>query len=283
MQPETCELWERLLTGVIGDAPVKRILVTHFHPDHIGLAAWLCDRCTAPLTITAGEFLMAWWVFSDGGLGDYPVLDAFFHRHGLPRGRLAPLTARGNPYRRGVPALPHSYRRLMHGDTLAIGSRAWRVIVGHGHSPEHAALYCADGPLLISGDQVLPKITTNIGVWPSEPDDDPLGRYLRSFDRFAALDPETLVLPSHGRVFRGLHARIADLRAHHVERLERAYAACAKPVTAADLLPVLFRRELDLHQLRFAMGEAIAHLHNLWQEGRVQREEDGDGVYRFAI
>jgi len=278
---ETCALWERLLDEVVAGDPVRRIVVTHFHPDHVGLAAWLAERCDAPLWMTAGEFLMAQWVFNDGGIGDFAVQDRHFSSHGLAPGRLAPLTTRGNPYRRGVPALPHHYRRMQHGDRLAIGGREWQVIVGFGHSPEHAALHCVEDRLLISGDQVLPKITTNISVWHTEPDDDPLGRYLNSLKRFAQLPDETLVLPSHGAVFRGLQPRLAALEEHHRERLAQVADACREPVTAADLLPLLFRRELDLHQLRFAMGEAIAHLHHLWHGGSIDRQTGADGVHRF--
>lgn len=279
---EVRDHWRAILAAVVGDAPVHRVVVTHFHPDHVGLADWLCSELDAPLWMTAGEFFMANWVFHDGGIGDFARQDRFFRDHGLPEEKLAPLTRRGNPYRRGVPSLPGQYHRLRDGDELVIGARSWRIVVAHGHAPEHASLYCAADRLLISGDQVLPKITTNIGVWHTEPEGDPLGCYLDSFARFTALDPATLVLPSHGLVFEGLHARIDALRAHHEDRLAEVLEACASgPVTAADLLTVLFRRELDLHQLRFAMGEAIAHLSHLWHQGRLRREIGADGVQRF--
>ena len=279
--PEVREYWREVLDRVVGKDPVTRIVVTHFHPDHVGLADWLCSEFDAPLWMTAGEFFMAQWVFHDGGIGDFARQDRFFRDHGLPEEKLAPLTKRGNPYRRGVPALPGQFHRLRDGDELTIGERRWRIIIGYGHAPEHASLYCADDRLLISGDQVLPRITTNIGVWHTEPEGDPLGCYLDSFARFSALDPATRVLPSHGQVFEGLHARIDGLRDHHVERLERVVDACGEPVTAADLLGVLFRRKLDLHTLRFAMGEAIAHLNHLWHQGALVRETGDDGVHRF--
>lgn len=274
--------WRDLLDRVVGDAPVHRVIVTHFHPDHVGLADWLCRELDAPLWMSAGEFFMANWVFHDGGIGDFTRQDRFFRDHGLPDEKLAPLTRRGNPYRRGVPSLPGQYHRLREGDVVRIGSRAWRVIVAHGHAPEHVSLHCAEDRLLISGDQVLPRITTNIGVWHTEPEGDPLGCYLDSFAQFTALDPATRVMPSHGRVFEGLHDRIEALRAHHEARLAEVLEACSRgPTTAADLLGVLFRRELDLHQLRFAMGEAIAHLNHLWHLGQLVRRREADGVYRF--
>jgi glyoxylase-like metal-dependent hydrolase (beta-lactamase superfamily II) len=136
--------------------------------------------------------------------------------------------------------------------------------------------------VMISGDMVLPRISTNVSVIDIEPEANPLPLYLASLERLRALPADTLVLPSHGKPFRGLHARIDQLKAHHDERLADVMAACARePQTAASLLPVLFRRPLDLHQTTFAMGESIAHLHALWLDGRLRREAGADGVYRF--
>jgi len=155
------------------------------------------------------------------------------------------------------------------------------VIVGHGHAPEHASLYCEVLGVLISGDQILPRITTNVSVWPTEPEADPLRLYLDSIPKFRVLPEDTLVLPSHGRVFRGLHARLDALEHHHEERLAMVLAACDDWRSAAELMPLLFRRELDVQQLLFAIGEAIAHLHRLWHAGHLERRLGEDGVYRF--
>ncbi len=160
-------------------------------------------------------------------------------------------------------------------------SLGWEVITVFGHAPEHAALWCADLDVLISGDQVLPRITTNVGVWGSQPDANPLALFLGSLSRFAHLPEGALVLPSHDRVFRGLHARIAQLHDHHERRLERLLEGCATPISAHDALPFLFKRQLDDHQLMFAMGEAIAHLHYLEAQKKVRRIEER-GVIRFA-
>jgi glyoxylase-like metal-dependent hydrolase (beta-lactamase superfamily II) len=167
---------------------------------------------------------------------------------------------------------------------LRIGRRQWRVITAFGHAPEHACLFSADGdggPVLISGDQVLPRITTNVGVWGNQPEADPLAQFLRSMDKFRPLPQDTLVLPSHGRVFRGLHQRLDELQAHHAQRLAELEAALDTPKTAAEVLPVLFRRPLDHHQLVFAIAEAIAHLHYLWYAGRATRQRDNDGLWVF--
>jgi glyoxylase-like metal-dependent hydrolase (beta-lactamase superfamily II) len=165
---------------------------------------------------------------------------------------------------------------------VEIGGREWRIIVGEGHAPELAALYCAETGVLIAGDQILPRISPNISVPPHEPEGDPLARYLRSLDKFRrALPSETLVLPSHNLPFRGVHARIDELAAHHRERCDEALAACVRPQSAAELLPVLFRRKLDRHQTAFALGESLAHLHYLYGQGELDRFADTDGADRF--
>jgi len=170
----------------------------------------------------------------------------------------------------------------MDGMLVDIGGRRWRCIAGYGHAPEHISLYCEDARLLISGDMVLPRISTNVSVVDVEPEADPLTLYLDSLARYLDLAEDTLVLPSHGKPFTGLHARIDQLREHHDERLAEVMAACrAAPTHAADLLTVLFKRKLDLHQTTFAMGEAIAHLNALWLKGTLVRERGGDGVHRF--
>ena len=166
-------------------------------------------------------------------------------------------------------------------DDLHIGEHRWRAIGGYGHSPEHIALYCADLGVCISGDMLLPRISTNVAVWPVEPEGDPLARFLASLAAFSALPSDTLILPSHGLPFFGAALRVEQLHAHHAARLAELEAAAHEPRTAADLLPVLFRRELDLQQRFFAMGEAIAHLNYLWHAGRFTRTIDADGILRF--
>ena len=277
----TRELWEQVLTGPLGGRPVHRIVVTHFHPDHVGNADWLSRRTGACVWMTAAEFLSAHAARDDTAGFDRATGLGFFGRNGLDIAGIPENLRLGNAYRKGVPELPLSYRRLMHGDTLAIGGHDWTVITAFGHAPEHATLHAPSLGLFISGDQVLPRITTNVGVWGNQPDADPLKLFLDSLGRFEPLDPATRVLPSHDRVFEGLPERIAQLRAHHVERLEQVLAACERPVTAFEILPVLFKRPLDGHQTAFAMGEAIAHLHRLHADGLVTREESG-GVRRFA-
>lgn len=261
----------------------NRVVVTHFHPDHIGLAAWLMAEYDLPLFMSHGELLSAFAAWLQAPGHGYRDMVAFFARHGLGTSEQEALLTRGAAYPKGVPELPATYERLRAGDTLTLGETTWRVIVGYGHSPEHVSLYCPERKVLISGDMLLPKISTNVGVWAVAPHDDPLGDFLASLDAFTALPDETLVLPSHGLPFQGIAARVAALKAHHDARFAELLAACAKdPCTAAELVPILFPRALDLHQLVFALGETIAHLNHAWRCGWLQRTVDRNGMIRFA-
>jgi len=261
--------------------PISGLVVTHCHPDHVGLAAWLAERDSAPVFMTQGEYLGAHALWHQ--MPGYSVSDmlAHYHRHGLDTERLAALEARGNGYRRGVPSLPSAYHRMFDGDLLNIGGNEWRVIVGYGHAPEHASLYCEHLGVLISGDMLLPRISTNVSVYAATPNDDPLGWFLESLHRIKDLPDNTLVLPSHGRPFHGLKARIEQLELHHAERCEALLAAMHVPRSAGELLSTLFARELDTHQVMFAMGEAVAHLNYLVNRRKARRLVSSDGLIRF--
>ena len=281
----TREHWQRHFATTLAQRPIRRIVATHCHPDHLGNAAWLAAHFACPVLMTQGEFLAAHALIEQqAGFGQADAR-ALFARHGMDAEHLAALAARGNQYHRGVPEAPHAFARLIAGDAVTLGGRAWRVIAGYGHSPEHAALASPEAGLLISGDMLLPRISTNVAVWPGEPDGDPVARFLASIGEFTGLPADTLVLPSHGPPFRGIAARVARLRDHHAERLgelERALAVAGTPRSAQDVIPVLFRRELDLQQRFFAMGEAIAHLNHLWRNDRAERRVANDGAIRFA-
>ena len=276
--------WETVFAHELQGLPVLRVIVTHMHPDHIGLAHWLTERWAARLWISATDFNAARLASqSTTGFGGESAA-AFMASHGLADpGALDKVRQRSNYYAGMVPQVPTRFRRLMDGDTPRIGEHDWHCHAGHGHAPEHISLHCRGLRVLISGDMVLPRISTNVSVIDLEPEGNPLPLYLASIERMRALPADTLVLPSHGKPFRGLHARIDQLIAHHDERFDAVLEACARePQTAASLLPVLFRRALDLHQTTFAMGESIAHLNALWQRGRLRRELGADGVYRFG-
>lgn len=278
---ETRRLWLQLFQEVFKERPLKRIIVTHYHPDHLGNAAWLTER-GAQLYMTESEFLTAHAVYHRIAAWNNPGFAQLFRSHGLDRQRLQAVTSSGHSYRRGVPTIPASFQRLRDNDRLLIGGREWQVIVGYGHAPEHATLFCPELEALIAGDQVLERITTNVSVWPTEPEGDPLRLYLESLERFRPLPATTWVLPAHGRVFRTLHARLDALHAHHSDRLATLSDACTLPRSAADNLRVLFSRPLDTQQLFFALGETIAHLNYLWHRGSLLRDCGQDGVLRFC-
>jgi glyoxylase-like metal-dependent hydrolase (beta-lactamase superfamily II) len=280
----TRALWETHFTGTLGGAALTRIVATHFHPDHLGNAQWLAQRFGVGVTMTLGEFLTAHAVAQSNAEHAGPVPVDLMRAHGLGDEHRAALVARGNGYRRAVPELPAQFERIIGGDTLRLAGIDWHVIAGHGHSPEHAALHAPDRGVLIAGDMLLPRISTNVSVTATDPDGDPLGRFLASLAPFAALSDDTLVLPSHGLPFRGAALRVAQLRAHHALRLDELEAhirAQRAPVAAVDVLQVLFRRTLDLQQLTFAMGEAVAHLNHLWRHGRIARDVTPTGRIQF--
>jgi glyoxylase-like metal-dependent hydrolase (beta-lactamase superfamily II) len=281
---EAKDQWEQIFASQLDGLPILRVIVTHMHPDHIGLAQWLCERWNAPLWISATDYNQARLSSqSTTGFGGDSAAD-FFVAHGLTDpDAVAKIRARTQYYPSMVPGLPPRFRRMMDGDLLRIGGREWRCISGFGHAPEHISLYCDELKLLIGGDMMLPRISTNVSVYDVEPESNPLKAFLDSIDKFAPLPADTLVLPSHGKPFRGLHPRIRQLHDHHRDRLAEVMQACsAAPQSAADVLPVLFKRKLDLHQTTFAMGEAIAHLHALWFEGQLHRRRHDDGVWRFV-
>jgi glyoxylase-like metal-dependent hydrolase (beta-lactamase superfamily II) len=279
----TRALWEKIFAEKIGARPLRRVLVTHYHPDHAGSAAWLCQRCDAPLWMTRGEFLTVHAARnSTAGYTTEAQLE-LFRANGLDDARGAELLLRGGLYRSMVPDFPVSHRRLFEGERVSAGARDWQVMLGYGHAPEHASLYCAALNVLISGDMLLPRISTNVAVRPIDPHSNPLRLFLESIRRYRELPQDVLVLPSHGLPFRGAHARIAQLEAHHAERLAELQAACTEsPRNAAEVLELLFRRKLDTSQIFFAMGESIAHLHYLHYDGQLARTVGADGVARFA-
>lgn len=282
---EAREQWEQVFANWLEGLPILRVIVTHMHPDHIGLAGWLCRRWQVPLWISATDYNVARVAMADkDSFGGESGAD-FYQLHGQrDETFLGHVRGRGNYYSSLVSPLPTAYHRLIDGLSLDIGGRSWQCIAGYGHAPEHMALHCPELNLLISGDMVLPRISANVSVHATEPEANPLQLFMDSLQRYLALPADTYVLPSHGKPFTGLHQRIRQLLEHHQERLaDIMQAAGSQALCAADTLPILFKRQLDVHQMTFAMGEALAHLHYLWFGKRLQRRVDAQGVLRFSL
>jgi glyoxylase-like metal-dependent hydrolase (beta-lactamase superfamily II) len=278
---ETRALWETVFATV---KDVKRVILTHYHPDHAGNAAWICRRFGVELWTTQGEYLTAHAVRASAAGYTTEAVLSVFRRNGLDEPHYRAMSGRNNRYAELVPDFPHSYRRIIDGDKVQIGKNSWRAIIGHGHAPEHLSLFSKDLNTVIAGDMLLSTISTNVSVWSIDPEGDPLRLFLESVARYRELPPDVLVLPSHGKPFRGAHERVAQLEAHHRARFEELKKTLGEgPKSAGELLGVLFRRKLDAHQTFFAMGEAIAHLHYLYYAGEAKRLPGDDGIMRYAI
>lgn len=280
--PPCRESWEELLAGPLAGARVTRIIVTHFHPDHIGLAGWLAERFGVALWMSREEWLFARMLTAD--MRDAPPAGAIacWRAAGWSEERIGDEAAKGwGRFASVVSPVPVSFIRLAEGDSVRIGSRTWQVITGNGHSPEHVCLIDEAGDVMIAGDQVLPKITSNVSLSLSEPEGDPLGDWLASIARLRSLPDSPLVLPSHGDPFTGLHARLDALDRGHRERLDALHEHLAEPRRAVDCFGILFGRKVDDSIIGLATGEAMAHLRRLEIEGRAVRTVL-DGVNWYA-
>lgn len=275
------QVWESVFSSpLLAGRTLKKVVVTHHHPDHIGLAGWFADRFNVPIHMTRGELAVA------GRYAD-PLRDVVAERtplwneHGLPAPVALGLLQHMPRYGAQVCGLYGDVVEIDVNSPLEIAGRQWTPIIGQGHSPDHLSLLSADGLLLIGGDQVLPKITPNIAVWPGG-DQNPLLSYLQSLQRFEGFGLRTLLLPSHKQPFYGVDQRVEEIRAHHEERLSALLLACETPMTGYEFLPALFGRELRNEEIGFGLGEAIAHLNFLESEGLLVSSVDGAGVRRFA-
>jgi glyoxylase-like metal-dependent hydrolase (beta-lactamase superfamily II) len=276
----TREAWERAFIGALGGAPVMRVLATHMHPDHCGMAGWLTERFGARLWMSRLEYLTCRLMAADTGRAAPADAIQFYRAAGWDEAALEHYKARFGGFGAMIHPLPASYRRISDGDILRMGDHVWEVVVGNGHSPEHACLYCRDLKLLISGDQVLPKISSNVSVQAIEPDANPLADWMQSLSKIADRVPdEVLVLPAHKSPFRGLHARIHELLEGHRSALARLEIVLEERKRVIDLFGVLFSRPITAELIHMATGETIAHLNYLAAAGRARREQDADGVW----
>lgn len=275
----TLEGWKKAFGDALQGLPVTRVLVTHMHPDHIGMAGYLTRKFDCRLWTSRLEYLMCRSLAADTGREAPDDGVRFYKAAGWDQEQIDTYNARFGGFGRGMSPLPDSFKRVTDGDVVRIGDHDWKIVTGSGHSPEHVCLWCPDLKLFISGDQVLPRITSNVSVFPTEPDGDPLRDWLTSLARIKTIVPnDVLVMPAHNDPFFGLHQRIDHLIKGHERALARLERLLAEPKRAVDVFHVLFRRKIDSWVLSMATGESLAHLNCLLHRGRAERVRDGEGV-----
>lgn len=283
---DTMTAWRTLSAGALGNRDVTRVFVTHMHPDHIGMAGWLTRRFGCRLWMTRLEYLTCRLLVADTGREAPEDGVRFYRRAGWGEDALESYRARFGSFGNMTYALPDSYRRLHDGEQLKIGNHDWQVIVGSGHSPEHACLYCPALKLFISGDQVLPRISSNVSVFPTEPEADPLADWLVSLDELKRRVPaDVLVLPSHNKPFEGLHERLDQLKDSQLRALDRLRQSLQQPKRAVDVFEALFSRPItsEPQLLSMATGESIAHLNYLIQRGEASVRIHDDNVAWYQM
>lgn len=274
--------WEQIFEEFMGGKPIVRVICTHLHPDHVGLAGWLTERFDCALWMSREEFLMCRAMAGDTGREAPDVALRFYQAAGYDKDQQERYRKKFGNFGRAIAPLPDSFRRLVDHETITIGDRYWQVIVGSGHSPEHVSLYCPALKLLISGDQVLPRITPNVSVFPTEPEGDPLKEWLRSSARIREILPDdVLVLPAHEAPFYGLHVRLSQIIESHKNDLNSLFDFLVEPRRAVDCFPALFKREIGQGSLGLATGETMAHLNCLLGRHRITRTRDSEGVFWY--
>ena len=272
-------LWQKIFDNHLQGLPIKRVIATHLHSDHTGNAGWICQKWDCELWMSRADFYMCKVMAADGP-SDVPE-DAirFYRRAGFTEDRLNRYRERFGQFGANIAQLPAGYERIKEGQYIDIGGREWRAVIGHGHAPEHVCLYCPGLKIIIAGDQILPKITPNVSVQPSEPNANPLRDFINSCGRLREqLPPDLLVLPAHESLYVGVHERLTALIDWHEVALEKMYELCAEPKRAVDVFPALFKSEITDMSFFPATGEAIAHLHCALDRRIVTVEEDEHGV-----
>ena len=276
------DIWKTHFEGLLEGRPVNRVICTHLHPDHTGLAGWLCRRFGAPLLMTRGEYFLCRLLAADTGQAAPREGVRFYEKSGFTQDQIELYKSRFGGFGKAISPLPQSYDRLVAGETGQIGGRKWEVIIGSGHSPEHACLYCPELNLVLSGDQLLPNISSNVSVWPTEPEGNPLEDWISSCHHLLAQLPEdVLVCPAHGIPFRGAHKRLRKLIEHHEKALNRLAEHCRTPRLATEVYSVLFRREINDRNRIMAVGESVAHLNCLKGRGVVSRRLNDAGQFTY--
>lgn len=280
--PATVAAWEALFDGALAGARVTRVIATHYHPDHVGMAGWLCERFGCALWMSRDEWFLTRLIIAESA--DVPPVEMIqsWRRSGWSEAQVEEMAAAGwSRFAEMVSPMQRDFVRLADGDRIDFADRTWQVVVGRGHSPEHACLWNAQASILIAGDQVLPNISSNVSLMASEPCASPLHDWLSSIDMLLGYPVDMLALPAHGAPFRGVHNRLAGLRDQHLGRLDALEAHLAEPRRVVDCFSILFRRKLSGFDLPLATGEALAHLRWLEKEGRAAVDmREGVAWYR---
>ena len=277
--PTTHDAWEKIMAGPLQGRPVHRLIVTHLHPDHIGAAGWLYEKTGAPLLMSRLEYVCARMYVGEDALGPTPEAETFFRRQGWDDEAIARWKKGFGRFSRSISPIPPQFTRLQEGEVLTIGGREWTVVIGEGHSPEHVCLWRKDDDVFIAGDQILPKISSNIGVWDTEPNGDPLKDWLLSLAALKERLPSGLfVLPSHGEPFYGVTTRLDTLLRGHEVGLKRLMRSLQQKCRTIDVFGALFARQIGPELLGMATAESLAHLNYLEGQGRAVRETDENGV-----
>lgn len=280
----TRRMWEEFMAGPLKGRPVKRVVMTHHHPDHVGNVGWFQSEHGAELVSTRTSWLFARMLFLDDQPRPPEETLAFWRSAGMDTAILEK-RAGEKPFNYAdiVYPMPLGFKRVEEGDTIEMGGRTWDVRTGNGHAPEHATFWSRDDNLVLSGDQILPSISPNIGVYVTEPEADPLAGWLESCERFAGIAQEDhLVLGGHKLPFTGLPTRLRQLIDNHHGALKRLLDHLSEPHSAAECFAPIFKRKIGEGEYGLALVEAVAHVNHLWLEGRVTRERRDDGAWVYT-
>jgi len=272
-------VWERTFSDAMNDDPASHIVATHLHPDHAGCAGWLAQHFDVDLWMTRDEYMLCRILTADTGRSAPAEAIHFYEAAGFTAEQMEIYKQSFGQFGKFVHPLPEAYKRMSDGDVLSFGGAAWEVIVGTGHSPEHACLYDENRNILIAGDQLLPAISSNVSVWPTEPAANPLKDWFASLEKLRKrLPADVLVLPAHGKPFRGAHHRLRQLAKDHEDRLNDLLEVCRQPLRVVDVFPHIYRTTINDDNRIMATGEAISHLNYLCDTGDMTFETDAQQV-----
>ena len=282
---KTLSIWRSIIDKYFGNKPINRIIVTHHHPDHVGLAGWFQKEFKAILWMTRTAWLTARMLRLDYQKLPTEEIVNFWRRSGMD-GKIVKERAAGKPFNFGdsVFEMPLGFRRITDSEKITLGDRSWIVRVGNGHAPEHATLWCEDEPLIIAGDQIISSISPNLGVYATEPEADPVEDWLISCKNFVPFaNNDQLVLPGHKLPFIGLPHRLRQLIENHHSALSRLVDFLKEPQTAVGCFPALYNRKINENEYGLALVEAVAHLNNLYRKKMVTRDMNSDGAYVYRL